>query len=67
MEIAATIYTLPVDVNRYVVADRFATWLAAKDPRFNREKFMAAAVWGVEEHRRSLIAVPRGRPSRTSQ
>jgi hypothetical protein len=59
MQIAATIRELPAEMSRHVVAERFADMLAADNPRFNREKFMAAAVWGIQERRRSLTAVAR--------
>ena len=52
-EIAAVIHKLPGD--RYAVAERFADVLANDNPRFDREKFMAAALWGIEARRRSLI------------
>ena len=60
-QIAATIHHLPVDFDRYVVTERFADMLASNSRRFNREKFIAAAVWGIEERPRSLIRVPRRR------
>jgi hypothetical protein len=66
MKIAATICNLPVEMDRSVVAERFADMLAADNPRFNREKFMAAALWGIEERRHSLIPARHGCESAVS-
>ena len=59
MEIAAVIYKLRVD--RYGMAERFADMLAADNSRFDRRKFMAAAIWGIEERGRDLTAARRAR------
>ena len=46
MTIARVIRKLPCD--QLVVAERFAAMLAEQDPRFDRNRFLAAAVWGIE-------------------
>ena len=42
--IAGLIRDLPYD--RLVVAERFAAMLAKDDPDFDRNRFLAAALWG---------------------
>jgi len=46
MAIARVIRELPYD--RLVVAERFAAMLAEQDPRFDRNRFLAAVLWGIE-------------------
>jgi hypothetical protein len=55
-QIAAIIYDL--GGGRDVVAEQFAHRLSEENPRFDRHKFMAAAIWGIQERRRSCGPSP---------
>jgi len=61
--IARVIRKLPCD--RLVVADHFAA-MFAKDPHFNRNRFLAAALWGIERRADGAV-VGLHRRSRTRQ
>jgi hypothetical protein len=52
--IARVIRDLPCD--RLVVAERFAAMFAKEDPHFNRNRFLAAALWGVEQRADGAVA-----------
>ena len=49
MQIAAVIHELPGYQD--AVAEHFANTFGAEDPSFDRPRFMAAAIWGIEERR----------------
>jgi len=62
MAIARVIRKLPFD--RLIVAERFAAMFAKEDPLFNRNRFLAAALWGIERRADRAVAGPQRR-SRT--
>jgi len=60
MAIARVIRDLPC-CNRLMVAERFAAMLAERDPGFDRNRFVAAALWGIERRTDGAVADCRSR------
>ena len=60
-QIAGFVHELPA--YRDVVAEHFADRLGAENPRFDRRRFMAAAIWGIEERRHGSGPSPMGTSS----
>ena len=56
MVIARVIGDLPSD--RLLVAHRFAAMLAERDPAFDRNWFLAAALWGIERRANRAVTTP---------
>ena len=52
--IAHVIRTLPCD--RLIVAEDLAAMFAKEDPHFNQNRFLAAALWGIEQQADRAIA-----------
>jgi len=56
LAIARVVRGLPGD--RLVIARRFAAMFAERDPDFERNRFLAAALWGNRWCQRGGVAIP---------
>jgi len=56
MAIAEVIRKLPWD--RLLVVEQFADRFAKDDPQFDRTRFLAAALWGIERRADRAVAEP---------